>query len=213
MKIENLPSIIAVFPLSNAVFFPKTILPLNIFEKRYISLVEDCMKGERLFGMIQPNINSSNSLQVHKVGCLGKIISFNETDDKRFIITLSGVVRFKVKKEIDTEKLYRKFDVDYKDFIGDLQFDEKKGTVNFDKKNLLNKIRTYFRKKNYSVELDELLKLNLDQLISTVCMISPFSIEEKQKILETIKIQDKLKILEEIINFNLVDAQENKTIQ
>ena len=194
-------------------FFPKTILPLNIFEKRYISLVEDCMKGERLFGMIQPNINSSNSLQVHKVGCLGKIISFNETDDKRFIITLSGVVRFKVKKEIDTEKLYRKFDVDYKDFIGDLQFDEKKGTVNFDKKNLLNKIRTYFRKKNYSVELDELLKLNLDQLISTVCMISPFSIEEKQKILETIKIQDKLKILEEIINFNLVDAQENKTIQ
>ena len=144
---------------------------------------------------------------------LGKIISFNETDDKRFIITLSGVVRFKVKKEIDTEKLYRKFDVDYKDFIGDLQFDEKKGTVNFDKKNLLNKIRTYFRKKNYSVELDELLKLNLDQLISTVCMISPFSIEEKQKILETIKIQDKLKILEEIINFNLVDAQENKTIQ
>ncbi len=206
MKKNDLPENIAIFPLSNAVFFPRTVLPLNIFENRYIQLVSDCMKEKRLFGMIQPKKRSVDKPEVYRVGCLGKIVSFNETNDKKFIITLSGIIRFRIKEELDNKKLYRKFNVDYSDFVNDLKV-EKNETTSYDKKNLLNKIKLFFHKINYEIELNELNKLNFDQLISTICMISPFSIEEKQKLIETIKIEDKIKVLEEIINFNLFDIQ------
>ena len=122
MNENDLPKKIAVFPLSNAIFFPRTILPLNIFEKKYIELVNDCMKDKKLFGMVQPlyKKNSESKVKIYDVGCLGKIVSFNETADKRFIISLSGIIRFKVKKEIDTSKLYRMFEVDYSSFLNDL---------------------------------------------------------------------------------------------
>ena len=209
---DKLPNDIAIFPLSNAIFFPKTILPLNIFEDRYLQLVKDCMKGKKLFGMVQPKIKSKKVKDVYKVGCLGKITSFNETTDKRLIITLSGIIRFRIKEELDNKKLYREFNVDYSDFMHDLKTKEDK-LINYDKKNLLKKIVLFFKKINYSVKIDSLEKLNFDQLMSTVCMISPFSSEEKQKLIETIKMEDKFKTLEEIINFNLFDLQNNKTIQ
>ena len=104
MKKENLPNEIPVFPLSNAIFFPRTILPLNIFEDRYLQLVDDCMKGNRMFGMVQPRNNIGMSPEVYNVGCLGKVISFNETTDKRFIITLLGLSRFKIKKEFNLKE-------------------------------------------------------------------------------------------------------------
>jgi len=123
MSKNNFPNKISIFPLSNAVFFPKTMLPLNIFEERYIQLVKDCMKEEKMFGMVQPKYDAKNTKkpEVYKVGCLGKIISFNETADKRFVITLSGIIRFKIKEELENKKLYRKFNVDYSDFLMDLE--------------------------------------------------------------------------------------------
>ena len=212
MKRSNLPNKIAIFPLSDAVFFPKTILPLNIFEDRYIQLVRDCMKGQRLFGMIQPKVKSDQTPEVYKVGCLGKIVSFNEIGDKRFIIALSGIIRFKILKELSNKKLYREFNVDYADFIDDLKVKENI-TKGYTDKNLLKKIKYFFNRRNYSVKFNELEKLNFNQLISTICMISPFSVEEKQKLIETIKTKEKLEVLEDIMNFNLLDNQENKTIQ
>ena len=212
MEKNNLRNKIAVFPLSNAIFFPKTVLPLNIFEDRYIQLINDCMKDDRMFGMIQPKSKVSKSPDVYKIGCLGKIVSFNETSDKRFIITLSGLIRFRIKNEIEQKKLYREFDVDYSEFLDDLR-EKKNHLINYNKNNFLNKIKKFFQKLNYSVDHDELLKLDFEQLINTVCMISPFSVEEKQKLIESLKIEDKIKILDEIINFNLFEYQENKTIQ
>jgi len=106
MNIKDLPKKISIFPLSNAIFFPKTILPLNIFEERYIKLVEDCMKDQRLFGMVQPKVNKKTKSEVYKVGCLGKVISFNETGDKKYVINLSGVIRFRIKEELKNKKLY-----------------------------------------------------------------------------------------------------------
>ena len=212
MFINNLPDKIAVFPLSNAIFFPKTILPLNIFEKRYIRLVDDCMKDQRLFGMIQPKSKPSKKNEVYEVGCLGKVTSFNETQDKRYLISLTGIIRFRIDKELETKKLYREFKVDYSDFSNDLMdkvFNEQNSQV----KNMLNKIKIYFEKKNYMVQFDELKKLNCDQLISTISMISSFSPEEKQKIIETIKIEDKIQVFEKILSFNILDKSKNKTIQ
>jgi len=212
MKKNKFPNKIAIFPLSNAIFFPRTILPLNIFEDRYIQLINDCMKEDRMFGMVQPKNKTGVLPDVYNIGCLGKIISFNETDDKRFIISLSGVIRFRIINELKKEKLYRNFEVDYSEFLTDLK-EKKDQILNDDKKNLLNKVRIYFQKINYPIDYNELIKLNLDQLISTTSMISPFTIEEKQKLIETVNITDKIKILGEIISFNLVDFQENKTVQ
>ena len=212
MKKNNFPNKIPIFPLSSAIFFPRTILPLNIFEDRYIQLVNDSMKENRMFGMVQPKNRKGISPEVYKIGCLGKIISFNETKDKRFIISLSGIIRFKIKNEIKKEKLYRIFEVDYSQFLNDLE-EEKNQMINFDKKDLLKKIKLFFQKINYPIDYNELIKLNLHQLVNTVSMISPFSVEEKQKLIETIKIEDKLKILSEVINFNLLDFEENKTVQ
>ena len=212
MKKENFPNEIPIFPLSRAIFFPKTILPLNIFEDRYLQLVNDCMKGSRMFGMVQPKTQKGFAPEVYKIGCLGKIVSFNETEDKRFIISLSGIIRFKIKNEIKKEKLYRNFEVDYSEFLNDLE-EEKNQIINFDKKDLLEKIKLFFQKINYPIDYNELTKLSVDQIVNTVSMISPFSVEEKQKLIETIKIDDKSKILSEIICFNLLDVEENKTVQ
>ena len=214
MKKENFPNKISIFPLSNAIFFPRTILPLNIFEDRYLQLVNDCMKGNRMFGMVQPKTKDKDVEipEVYKVGCLGKITSFNETSDKRFIITLSGMIRFRIKNEVDEKKLYRNFEVDYSEFINDLQIG-KNTKENSDKKNILNKAKIFFQKIGYPIDQNELSKLDLDQLVSTVSMISPFSVVEKQKLVETVSIDDKVKILNEIINFNLLDFEENKTVQ
>lgn len=146
MLINNLPKEIAVFPLLNAVFFPKTILPLNIFEKRYIQLVNDCMKNHRLFGMVQPRVKRNFKHEVYDVGCLGKIVDFNETSDKRFIINLSGIIRFRIKNEINTDRLYRKFIVDYSDFIGDLDT-RSINKEKYEVLNLLNKVKLFLKKK------------------------------------------------------------------
>ena len=208
----NLPKKIAIFPLSNAIFFPKTILPLNIFEDRYIQLINDCMKEERMFGMIQPKSKKGLVPEVYEIGCLGKIISFNETTDKRFVISLSGIIRFRIIKEVNEDKLYRKFYVDYSEFMKDLD-KEKNQISNNEKEILLHKIKIFFQKLNYPIDHEELMKLDSDDLINTVCMISPFSVEEKQKLIETREIGHKIKLLDEIINFNLIEYQENKTIQ
>ncbi len=212
MNSKDLPKKIAIFPLSYAIVFPQTILPLNIFEDRYVQLIDDCMKGQRLFGMVQPKIRTGLKPEVYSVGCLGKITSFNETNDKRFLITLSGIIRFRIKEESQSMKMYREFKVDYSDFIDDLNVLEIDGKQ-FDIAALLNKVKLFLEKKNYSVEIDELKKLNIDQLISTISMISPFSIEEKQKLIETIGTKYRFKILEEIINFNLLDVYKYQTIQ
>ena len=212
MKKEDLPNIISIFPLSKAIFFPRTILPLNIFENRYLQLVDDCMKGNRMFGMVQPRNRKDLCPEVYNVGCLGKIISFNETSDKRFIISLAGLTRFRIKKELKKEKLYRSFEVDYSEFLNDLEIKKDESFI-LEKKNLLKIIQFFFEKINYPVKYNELSKLDLDELISNVSMISPFSIEEKQKLIETKKIDNKIKVLSEIINSNLLNDEESKTIQ
>ena len=215
MKFNDLPKKIAVFPLSNAIFFPRTVLPLNIFEERYLQLVNDCIKNQRIFGMIQPKRNNNIKSkkigpELYKVGCLGKIINFDETDDRRLTITLSGLSRFKVIEEINNDKLYREFTVDYSMFVDDLNSNK---LSKIDNNNLISKIKMYFKKKKYYLDWNLLEKLDHEQLINTICMIAPLSIEEKQKLLETEKIKDKLNILNQILNFSLQSELNNETIQ
>ena len=205
---KDFPNKIPIFPLSGVIFFPKTNLPLNIFENRYLDLVNDSMKTNRLMGMIQSKRNTS---EVYKVGCLGKISDFKKADDGRILINLTGLTRFEVKKEINTKKLYREFEVEYNKFDLDLNENEqilKKEEIN----NLFNKSKNFFKKNGLLLDWIEFNKLDHNQQINTLAMIAPISSEEKQKLLETVTINEKSKILSEIIEFYLYDKISDRII-
>jgi len=208
----NLPKEIPIFPLSNFIIFPKTSVPLNIFEPRYINMIDDAMKGNRMIGMIQPKGFNQKTPDLYKIGCVGKITSFNETEDGRYLIVLAGVSRFKITEELKTQKLYRLCKVDFKDFSYDLE--EKDEEIKFSDLELIFKnLKSLFRTKGYSVNWKELEQQSLDQTINTLSMASPFSLEEKQILLESVDLKTRKQKLEEILNTYLVDNFGNKTIQ
>ena len=117
----DLPNKIPVFPLSNFIIFPNTNIPLNIFEPRYIQMVDDSMKGNRMIGIIQPKKKINQISQLYNIGCMGKITSFNETDDGRYLIILNGISRFKILEEVKTDKLYKEYNVSFTEFENDLK--------------------------------------------------------------------------------------------
>ena len=210
--VNNLPKEIPVFPLSNFIFFPKTTVPLNIFEPRYIEMIDDAMKGDRIIGMIQPK-NSTKSISVlHNIGCAGKITSFNETEDGRYLIVLTGISRFKIVKELEHQKLYRKYKINFDNFSSDLN--EKNEEIKFsDLKLIFKNLKSLFAKEGHKVNWKELEKQNLDQTINTLAMASPFSVEEKQILLETIDLNERKKKLELILSTYSFNNFNNKTIQ
>ena len=209
--IKNLPNIISIFPLSNFIFFPKTSVPLNIFEPRYIKMIDDCMKDSRIIGIIQPK-NKKKIPELYSVGCAGKIISFNETDDGKYIIVIKGLSRFKILKEISNNKTYRECKVSFEEFNIDMNnnYNEIKFT---DLELIFKNLKTLFKKKGYTINWKELEKQSLDQTINTLVMASPFSLEEKQVLLETIDIKNRKIELEKILKTYVVDEFNNKTIQ
>jgi len=211
-KTIKLPEIIPVFPLSNFIFFPKTTVPLNIFEKRYLEMIDDAMKGDRIIGMIQPKESNQNSPLLYNIGCAGKITSFNETDDRRYLIVITGISRFKISQEIKTENLYRKCKVDYSNFKSDLG-DTKKEIKFSDLELIFKNLKSLFDKQGYLINWKELEKQSLDETINTLSMASPFSLEEKQILLETTNLDERKKKLEEILNTYVLDNFGNKTIQ
>tara|TARA_Y100001970_G_C14206635_1_gene844448 strand:- start:1124 stop:1765 length:642 start_codon:yes stop_codon:yes gene_type:complete len=212
LKKENLPKIIPVFPLSNFIIFPKTNVPLNIFEPRYIEMVDDAMKEDKIIGLIQPKNSTQSIPELYNVGCAGKITSFNETEDGRYLIVLSGISRFKIVEELKNQKLYRKYKVNFDDFSSDL--DERKEEIKFsDLKLLFNNLKSLFVKEGYNINWKELEKQSLNQTINTLAMASPFSLEEKQILLETVNINERKKKLELILSTYSFNDFNNTTIQ
>ena len=182
MKKENLPSIIPVFPLSNFIIFPKTTVPLNIFEPRYIDMIDDSMKSNKVIGMIQPK-NKEKIPNLYNVGCLGKITTFKETDDGRYLIELKGLLRFDSMQEIKSDKKYRLLEVNYKNFYQDLN--EKNEDLKFTDLELIFKdFKSLFEKRGFVLNWNALQNQSLDETINALAMASPFSMEEKQVLLE-----------------------------
>ena len=207
-KIQNLPKQISIFPLSNFIFFPNTSVPLNIFEPRYIKMIDDSMKSNRIIGMVQPK----NKKELYNIGCAGKITSFNETDDGRYLIILNGISRFKILKEIKNEKLYRECEVSFENFVHDIKNVEN--NIKLSDLNLIfKKLETLFQKRGYSINWDEIKKQSFDQTINALAMASPFSLEEKQILLETLDIDNRKNQLEKILNTYTNDEFKNTTIQ
>ncbi len=204
---KNLPDVIPIFPLSGVIYFPKTNLPLNIFEQRYLDLVKDTFKKDKLMGMVQ---SQKSGQGVYKVGCLGKISDLQESRDGRVLINLTGITRFRILEEINNNKLYREFKVDYTNF----ELDLKNLSGNKSTEELINKVKVFFKKNGLLLNWKEFEKLDKIQQINTLSMISPITNEEKQKLLEAVTIEDKIKTLEDIISFYLHEINFNsRTIQ
>ena len=211
-KTINLPNILPVFPLSNFIFFPKTTVPLNIFEKRYLEMINDSMRSNRMIGMIQPKEQNKQKPSLYKIGCAGKITSFNETDDGRYLIVLSGISRFKIIEESQSDKLYRKCKVDFSNFSADQEVSAEK--INFsDLKLIFQNLKSLFDKEGYLINWKELEKQDLSETLNALAMASPFSLEEKQILLESKNIIERKKKLEEILNTYVLDNFNNKTVQ
>ena len=208
----NLPNKIPVFPLSNFIFFPEMTVPLNIFEPRYLQMINDAMKGSKMIGIIQPKKQNQTIPSLYDIGCAGKITNYNKTDDGRYLIVLSGISRFKILQEINTEKLYRECKVNFNEFKIDLN--KHKEEIKFsDLELIFKKTKSLFNKQGYIINWKDLELQSLNQTINTISMASPFSLEEKQVLFEALNINDRKKKLEEILATYSVDNFSNTTLQ
>ena len=208
------PNKIPVFPLSNFIIFPNTNVPLNIFEPRYIQMVNDSMKGNRLIGIVQPKKTGDlKKPNLYEVGCVGKITSFNETEDGRYLIVINGICRYKIIDELINDKLYRECKISFDGYINDLNKNKKEEIKLSDFKSIFKEIKILFKKQGYLINWEDLEKQNLDKTINTLSMASPFSLEEKQILLETNTLLERNKKLEQILKTYIADRFDNTTIQ
>ena len=211
---KNLPNIIPVFPLSNFIIFPKTTVPLNIFEERYIDMIDDSMQSNKFIGMIQPKKTNDGLTPpiLHDIGCLGKITSFKETEDRRYLIELKGLIRFKVIREIESSKKYRQYEVDFNSFDHDLN--EKKEELKFSDLELIFKdLKALFEKRGFIINWKELEKQSLDETINALAMASPFTLEEKQVLLEAENLNIRKNKIADILSTYTYDVFDNTTLQ
>ena len=211
---NNFPTKIPVFPLSNFIMFPKTTVPLNIFEPRYIDMVNDAMKSNKFIGMIQPKINKDNQKPplLYGIGCLGKITSFTETEDGRYLIELKGIMRFNTINEINSEKKYREFNINYNQFLDDLN-NEKEMIKFSDLELIFRDLKSLFEKKGFIINWKALEKQSLDETINALAMASPFSLEEKQVLLEAKNLDIRKNKIAEILRTYTNDVFNNTTLQ
>ena len=214
MQIKDLPNQIPIFPLSNFIIFPKTIVPLNIFEPRYIEMINDSVKSNKLIGMIQPKKYDDNSTipSLYDVGCLGKIITFKETDDGRYLIELKGLIRFKKISEIETENKYRTLKVNFNEFGDDLNSTKEEMKFS-DLELIFRDLKSLFEKKGFIINWKALEKQSLNETINALAMASPFTLEEKQILLETRDLDSRKDKISEILKTYTYDVFDNNTLQ
>ena len=212
MKKDDLPKIIPVFPLSNFIIFPNTTVPLNIFEPRYVEMVNDSMKTNNIIGLIQPKKKRINSIpELHEVGCLGKITNFKDIDG-RYLVDLKGLSRFNIIKEIKNDKLYRECEINFSGFQADLKLPKQE--LKFSDFELIFKnLKSLFEKKGYVINWKSLEQQDLHETINVLAMASPFSLEEKQILLESENLEVRKNKIAEILKNYSYDNYENTTIQ
>ena len=215
MNIEDLPKKIAVFPLSNFIVFPKTTVPLNIFEPRYIDMINDSMNSNKLIGMIQPKITRNENLNIpelYKIGCMGKIENLQKTDDGRYLIELKGLIRFNIVSEIKSKKKYRECEISFNQFYDDLL--DKKENLKFSDLELIFKdLKNLFEKRGFIINWNALENQSLNETINALAMASPFTLEEKQVLLETKNLDARKSKIADILTTYTFDQFNNTTIQ
>ena len=209
---KDLPDTIPVFPLPGALLLPRSRLPLHIFEPRYLLMLDDALKTpERLIGMVQPNPRPAAEKALHAIGCAGRITQFSETEDGRYMITLAGISRFRVSKEIECFEPYRKCDVTWTGFEADTGKVEKDPGLN--RKSFLDLLRRLFERRNMSTEWDTLKEADDELLINSLSMLLDFSPEDKQALLEAPSLTTRRETLVTLIEFAMRGGTAEETWQ
>jgi hypothetical protein len=204
---EDLPAEIAIFPLPGALLLPQGRLPLNIFEPRYLAMTEDALANGRMFGMVQPVPDAGRGKAgppIYRIGCLGRLSSFSETDDERLLITLTGVCRFRIAEELPLHRGYRRIRADYDGFEADL--DLATGAAAIDRAALLGALRPFFRARGIEANWDAIERTEDAALVMTLAMVCPFAVPEKQALLEAATPEDRAGMLVALLQMGLHES-------
>jgi len=208
---EELPAIFPVFPLTGALLLPRGRLPLNIFEPRYLAMTEDAMANGRMFGMVQPDPQHPRleyGPSLYRIGCLGRLSSFSETDDGRFLITLTGLTRFAITEELPPRRGYRRVRADFAEFADDLAMPDRPG---FDREEVLAALRGYFATRGFDANWDAIGQMDDSLLIITLAMVCPFEPAEKQALLEAPTQADRAATLLALLRIDTHDSGTERT--
>lgn len=191
----DLPEVIPVFPLSGALLLPRTDLPLNVFEPRYLDMISDCLSGHRIVGMVQPLATSSEAArpEMERVGCAGRITSYAETPDGRMLITLTGIMRFTIVEELGVTTAYRQVRPDYEPFAVDLMSDHGAGDVN--RPALLKAFRDYLDANDMRADWDQIDAASTEVLVNTLSLLAPYPARDKQALLEAPDLRTRAEVL------------------
>jgi hypothetical protein len=199
-----LPAILPIFPLTGVLLLPRGRLPLNIFEPRYLAMTRDALAGERLIGMVQPSnpAGSASNPPVYPTGCAGRITSFAETEDGRFLITLTGTSRFRIREELPLLEGYRRVVPEWREFARDLENEDEAG---FDRDRLLRGLRAYFQQHQISADWDAVTAVPGERLVTSMAMICPFEPSEKQALLEAPDLDERARLLTAIVEMAVLN--------
>jgi Lon protease-like protein len=206
-RYENLPASLPIFPLPGALLLPGGRLPLNIFEPRYLNMARDAIAGDRLIGMIQPNQESDDpgSAETYRTGCAGRIVAFSETEDRRYLITLAGLLRFDIASELPLEQGYRRVAPDFERFRDDLAED----TDDVDRESLLEALRAYFEVSGLDSDWSAVEKAPDESLVTSLAMACPFDPPEKQALLEAMTLSERAETLITILRMSVLESDQN----
>ncbi len=207
-KFDDLPAEIPVFPLTGAILMPETQLPLNIFEPRYLSMINDVLSGHRIVGMIQPDANGDGGDALCATGCAGRVTSFNETDDGRFIILLSGVCRFDTVRETTRDTDYRTFAVDWSRFGADYDLDQSLQRDATSREALLKLVEAFGAARNAKVDFDSLGKLNDLQVVNVLVCGLGFEPPSVQGLIESVSLEDRAELLSGLMQFAIHEPRD-----
>ena len=208
---DQLPEIVPIFPLTGVLLLPRGKLPLNVFEPRYLAMTEDALSGNRMIGIIQPSdpLSRASVPPVYPIGCAGRITSFSETDDGRYLITLTGVCRFETVRELPIVRGYRRVDVSWERFAADL---EESGPALFDRARLVEGLKTYFKIQGISANWDAIDSTPDERLVTSLAMICPFEPSEKQALLENGSLSERASMMVAIIEMSVLDKRGGDTM-
>ncbi|WP_422378638.1 LON peptidase substrate-binding domain-containing protein [Roseibium sp.] len=207
--IADLPPVLPVFPLSGALLLPRTQLPLNIFEQRYIDMIDAALAGNRLIGMVQPlpdqPSDDADRPALASVGCVGRLTSFQETGDGRYLISLQGITRFSLGKERKVYASYREVECDFAPFADDLKCGE--GEDDVDRNGLLRTLREYLDANNLEADWESVTEAETEVLVNALCMMCPYGPQEKQALLEARDLKTRAETLIAITEMDLARSQ------
>lgn len=198
-SIGDLPRIVPLFPLEGALLLPRGQLPLNVFEPRYLAMVDAALSGSRIIGMVQPS--GSDDLVLRKVGCLGRITQFAETGDGRYLITLTGIARFRLREEMPSRALYREAEIDCTEFAGDLV--PRNGEDDVDRGSVVNALRKFADVSHIKVDWKAIDEAPNEALVNALSMMCPFGSNEKQALLEAPDLKTRAEVLVAITEIEL----------